>query len=231
MAIKTRAGVVPADDKIPFDITTKMVEQFLQEDKIDKLVALMRKNGKNHGDVKVRLISAKCSKKFIPFLILLPTSIIKGSGKNRNEYEPSIFDPEDEDNSVKLEEEFYKLLKCYCFTRDEVEAFFTATWRNELGISLKVAHSLKNSSKPKVQKFNNGKTKFVACFIDPYKVFKDMLTDMNNPDKRFDIEISETHRLSNSDYKYKVSRSDKKNRQNDSFDENLANEVNRMLAN
>ena len=230
MDIKTRAGVVPAQNDIPFEITTKDAETFLQK-KVDGLINLMNQKGRNHDDVKVMLLSAKCSKKFIPFMLLLPTSVIKGSKNNRNEYEPSIFTPEDDDRSVKLEDEIYKLVKCYCFTPNEVESFFSATWRQALNISLKTAHSLKATSKPTVQKFNDGKSKFVVCFIDPVRVFKDMLTDVRRPDERFGIEIGEKYHIQNGNYKYKVYRgTNKKNKETDSLADRLAFEVNKRIT-
>lgn len=231
MELKTRSGLVPVENELPFNITTTDAEEFLQG-KIDQMIAAINKNGGHQDDVKIMLFSSKCSRKFVPFMILLPTLVLKGKDKKkRDSSELTIFNPENTEKQAILKNEFYVLLQCFMYDKNDEKSFFSNTARSSLGITLKTSHTLKANRIPKVQKLNKGNTEYVTCLIDPIRLFHDMLTDVNDRDTKFDVEVGDVEAIKNGNFKYEVYRvlSKKKNRNDRSLAERLAMEVNQRV--
>ena len=84
MSMRTKSGMVPGNDKdLPFDINTVEAEKFLQK-KVDRIVEMMKKNGKEQLPVDVKLITTRCSKKFMPFVLVLSTTALKNNSKKNS---------------------------------------------------------------------------------------------------------------------------------------------------
>ena len=70
--IKTRAGVIPDENGMPFSITTEAVEKYIQK----KVDTVMQKAGKD--SFSVRVITTEAGRNFLPFMVLpLYTTLIK----------------------------------------------------------------------------------------------------------------------------------------------------------
>lgn len=207
--MQTISGIRP-DDKgnkpIPFSITTAEAEEYLQK-RFDSITNLMRKNGIEQDDIKVMLVTVKCSKKFMPMLIMLPDSVIADNGKrkNKNVNEASIFNPDNDHSGsvVRLKTQFLNFVKPFVYNSDDEKTFFSSTFRNEVGLSAQTARTLKNNRLPKIQKVNNGKQRYVIFLIDPIRLFHHMVTKKDNQNERFYIRMTEIHHIKDNEYKYK----------------------------
>lgn len=187
-------------------------------------------------DVSLTLITTKMSKKFFPFYIFLPTSILVNSSKLKKN-ESSIFTPDNDSTTAKLKNEFFNWIKPLLYPRKEVDAFFAPTVRNSMELTLKKCHEIKFSATPKIQRWNNGKEEYVVAILDPIRVFHYMLENAKEHDS-FQILIDSNHiePIRRGNYRYDVSRvknkngKNKKNR-NMSSREQLAYELSRKFNN
>lgn len=192
-------------------------------------------NLRYQDDVNIILVTTRMSKKFLPFYIFLPTNVLIRSGK-KIENEASIFSPDNEDKTASLKNEFYHWIRPLLYPRKEIESFFIPTFRNEMDLTLKKCHEIKQNSVPRIQRFNRGETEYVAAILDPIRVFHQMLESTNEKDNfRVMIDSSHIEKIRGGNYRYDISRvkcknKNKKNR-NASNGEQLAYELSRRFNN
>lgn len=228
--VKTRAGVMPVENEIPYSITTEEVEQFLQK-KFNSLAELARKNGTDAENIKVMLFTSDCGKKLKPFIVLLPTSVLASKKDKGNNQELSMFNPDSSEKSVRLKQWVYELLNCYQYDKTDKQLFFNQAWRRQVGISMHTAHILKANCFPHIQKFNKGRIKYVTCLLDPVRIFHDMLGDVENPKAQFDTWIGKTEKIRLTSYRYDVYRTvkGKHNKEDKPYQDILARELNHRI--
>ena len=228
---KTRAGLVPVETEVSFHITTEKANEFLQ-DKVDKLVNIMNQKGTHQEDVNIRLLTLKCGKKFYPFMLLLPLSVLEGNKKKTNGSDLEIFNPQESEGTVNLKDAFYSLFGGYIFNKNDESSFFSATTRQNLGTTNEIARFVKANRRPRIQKINNNNNKFVTLLIDPIRVFHDMLTDVNNKNERFGIEVGQLKQIKTGNYRYQVFKIPAKKRNSDKrFDDRIDLEIAKFFKN
>lgn len=231
MNMRTKSGMVPGNEKdVPFDINTADAEHFLQR-KIDQIVSKMKSEGKDQLPVDVKLITTRCSKKFMPFVLVLSATALKSSNKKKNHNELGMFNPESSDSIAKLKNEFYQLVGAYMYNKNDEQAFFSNDWRRELGVTLKTAHFLKANRTPKIQSWNKGKDEYIMCILDPARLFHDMLVDLDHREERFRITDMTAEKIDGGNYHYSMKRSlVKGNKKKDkSFETRLLADINRRF--
>lgn len=232
MAMRTKSGMVPGNDKdIPFDINTSDAEKFLQR-KVDQIVEMMKKNGKEQLPVDVKLVTTRCSKKFMPFVLVLSTTALKSNGgKKKNHRELDMFNPESSDSIAKLKDEFYQLVGAYMYNKNDEHAFFSNEWRRGMQVTLKTAHFLKANRTPKIQSWNKGRDEYIMCILDPARLFHDMLVDLDHRDEKFRINNLSAEKIEGGNYHYSMTRSIVKgNKKKDkSFETRLLADINRRF--
>lgn len=219
--VKTKAGIQPVQTELPFIITTGEAEKFLQ-----RKFSLL---GGHLSNTQVSLFTTEVSKKFLPFMLLLPTSVMKGKGSRNSDGELSIFNPVNDDNRVNLQNEVFSTIAPYVFNKADEQAFFSPDWRREREVSASMSNKLKFTRTPHIQKYNNNKVQFVAMLIDPVRLFHDMLSD---PDRKeqFQIQIGRSEKVKTGEYRYNViKRINTFDRRPKNYDEILANEINRKM--
>ena len=225
---KTRAGLVPVETEVSFHITTEKANEFLQ-DKVDNI---MKQKGTHQEDVNIRLLTLKCGKKFYPFMLLLPLSVLEGNKKKTNGSDLEIFNPQESEGTVNLKDAFYSLFGGYIFNKNDESSFFSATTRQNLGTTNEIARFVKANRRPRIQKINNNNNKFVTLLIDPIRVFHDMLTDVNNKNERFGIEVGQLKQIKTGNYRYQVFKIPAKKRNSDkSFDDRIDFEIAKFFKN
>lgn len=208
--METRSGLKPVNSgNLPFEITTDNVEEFLQG-KFDAIMRQKRSNGEHVDDIKVTLMSIQISKIFVPFMILLPTSVLKSQGNGRNkgrndEDEASIFNPDNSSGRIYIQEEIFQQLQIYGYTSDDARAFFSREWKNALGVDASGSEFLRYNRIPRVQALNRGKDQFVTCILDPIRLFYSMLEDPNHQSP-FRIDIDKSTKIAGGVYKYFITR-------------------------
>lgn len=223
---KTRAGIQPSEKELPFSITTTDVEEYLQR-KLNVVVNGMRQNGFYKGeDVELKVITVEMGSKFVPFTVVLPTSVLKDK-KRQPKDELSIFNPKDSDSTVIIYEPIMKMFSSYVFDKADGEAFYSADWRRARGVSTTTSATLKRNRLPRVQRLNNGSMERVTFLIDPIRVFHDMLM-MENNNANFKIEIENWQKIRSGEFKYDMKRVVNKNKGKKGGN-NFAEELNRKM--
>lgn len=230
--LKTRAGLQPTATETPFQITTEKAEEYLQK-KFDAVTQMMRKEGKQQSDVKVILLTMSFSKKYKPFILITSKNVLKDRNDKHNDEEASIFNPEATERLAKIKDEYYVIFKALQYNEADEKAFFSHEWRNALKISLKTSQFLKEHRRPKLQRFNKNRNEYVACMIDPMRLFHDMLVDLNDPNgnQKFNVDVGEVEKIKSTNYRYDVYRYSPKakNKNNRSEEERIAFELDRRI--
>lgn len=223
---KTRAGIQPSEQELPFSITTLDVEQYLQR-KLNVVVNGMRQNGQYNGeDIEVKIVTVEMGSKFIPFTVVLPMNVLRDKRRHPKD-ELSIFNPKDNDATVNIYEPIMKMFASYTFDKADGEAFFSADWRRARGVSTTTSAVLKRNRLPIVQKLNNGSMERITFLIDPIRVFHDMLTmDANNTN--FRIEIENWQKIRSGEFRYDMRRVVNK-KKNKKGGQSFADELNRKM--
>lgn len=232
MSIKTKSGLMPTQSKeTPYEITTEQVNKFIQ-DRFNAIHSIYLKEGKNVDDFTSTVISVKCSQKFVPLMLVMSLSVLDNAQKKKKkEDELDIFNPEKEDGTVaSLKTAIYKCIAPYLYNKTDEAGFFAPTFRSSLGIPLKISHLLKGFRRPKIQKL--GRNEQVICFIDPLRIFHDMLTDPQNPNEFFKVNVNKCEQIKDGSYLYKISRvagNGKKDKNGYDSKKSISAELNRML--
>lgn len=228
MVCETRAGIQPSMRELPFSITTSEVEDYLQR-KLNAVVNGMRQHGlyKGDDDIDVRVITVELGSNFIPFTVVLPTSVLKDSNVRRPNNEASVFNPKDSDNTAAIYDSIAKMFSSYTYDKNDSEAFFSADWRRARGVSNTASATLKRNYRPRVQRFGNMEA--VTFLIDPIRVFHDMLRiEGNNANYR--IEITDWQKLRTGEFRYDMLRIINKSKKNKKGGNDIADAVNRTMT-
>lgn len=201
--VNTKAGIRPDENELPFSISTHQVEEYLQK----KVNAVVNRIGEE--DVQIQVYSTEAGKAFIPFMVILPTSVMKnGKNKSQDKSIPRIFlggVETQEDTSANMKEEFYKVFSPYIYSKTDEAAFFSEDWRRARKVNRDTSPILKRYRTPRVSKFNNGKETVVMLMIDPMRVFHDMLT-IPDDNRQFKPEVTGWRKVQDGDFIYQMRR-------------------------
>ena len=195
-----RAGIQPEREKNPsFILRTTDIESSLQ----NKLNSLY--SAANMGKApKIDIKSVEMSRMFYPFVVSLTPDCIYGNNEGETKIN-AFFHADNSEQYVKLEPIIFNLFKNYVYDKDDKKAFFSDSFRRELGLSKDKAVMLESLRQPKIMKFNNDKEEYIIFLIDPLRVFHDMLTnDGEKQDFLLDIPRGKTKKINTGIYQYKV---------------------------
>ena len=227
--VKTRAGILPSEQELPFAISTEDVKNYLQR-KLNVVVNKMRQEGLYNGeDIELNITTIEMGSKFIPFAVVLPLTVLKERRKTKNQKEElSIFNPKENDATVVMHDHIHKLFTVYMYDKGDRKSFSGTDWKRARGVSNTVAPVLQRNCIPRVQKFNNGNMERVTFIIDPLRVFHDMLV-MENNNANFFIEISDWKKMSAGNFMYYMKRilhnSKKKNKGGNNYVDELTRKM------
>lgn len=226
LRINTKAGIRPDENELPFSISTQQVEEYLQS-RVDSMLGRIGSN----QEVSVIVRTTEPGKNFIPFMVILPTSVRADSGgKNGEKKIPSIFrkgDNDDDGATVPIKNEYYQIFNPYVYSKGDEQAFFSEDWRRARRVNRETSNILKTYRTPKATKLNNGKDKAIMFMLDPMRVFHDMLT-IDNDNRSFKVEIVSVRKIQDGNYIYKVNRVlDKNNKKKYKY--TLIDELNRKM--
>lgn len=232
--MKVRSGLTPTtSNEVPYSITTAIAEDHLQKI-FDTVCGAARKNvDPNIQNVEVRLETMKFSKKFTPFVLFLPTSVLKTSENNKDgEKELAIFSTNNGEPQIFLQDHIYKAIKPYLYEKKDIEGLQSSEMRRVLGTNTKAYFSMRNIRMPRIQKFNRGKSEYVIVAIDPIRIFHHMLESTEGKEI-FEVWVDKVEPIKGTNYKYDVkkvyrNKNGKKKRRND--DEKIAYELQQRLV-
>lgn len=227
-----RAGLRPDESELPYSITTKKVEEYLQK-KLDVVIKKMNERAESNPNFKkidpitINVITTEVGSKFVPFVVIFPMNVLIDKGC-KNKGGNDIFNPKREDNSAQMYPEIKKLFDSISYDNKDRDAFKSVNFRRELGIRREAGIQMLMMSKPKISSFNNGRNKVVTLMVDPIRVFYDMLKSADGKDNRnYHVEITEFSRIRTGEYTYKVKRV--LNKKNQSYSKSFAEELNHKM--
>lgn len=226
--IKTRAGLTPSTDEMPFDITTLMCEEFLQK-KFNIMVKAKKQAGVDLPNIQVTLVTSKVGGKFFPFIAILPLDVLESGRRNNNE--PSIFSPQDEDGIQKLREEFYTILSAYTYNNADKNAFNSREWKRTMDVTNRTAGSLHAMATPRIHRFGGkgNQTEVVVLLIDPIRLMHDMLVDPSNANQQFLVRVLSTKPIKEGNYEYKVQRKLNNRSKKANYRDSMTADINRAM--
>lgn len=227
-SLETRAGLKPSDKKLPFSITTSQVENYLQK----KVDVLCSKDKGLPQNVDVRVYTTEASPKFLPFVVVLPTSVLEDKRKkDNNSHVDGFFNINERSSKIEdLQKPFKMLFGAYVYDKDDIKAFSSNDWRRARAVSRTTSETLKSMVFPRVSQFRgegSRKTSVVTFMLDPLRVFHDMLK-MEDDNRAYNVDIDKWQKIKTGEYRYMISRS-VKGKNNRRYNDTFANELNRKM--
>lgn len=214
--IKTRCNLPESTRKVQYDIRTEDVKKYL-ESKFDFINKGLKIKGVDVESINVSIRSLKIGKNFLPFIIVLPDTVLDRGSFDPNT--PSVFRPQDDDDAVRLKPYYYHFLANFMYSKSDIEYFGSSNWRRMAGNPpTKSIQILRKYAKPAIETIsdqNGGKITSVLLILDPIKIFHEMLVDNDNPKQRFSVFIADLVDVGEGSYNFTVSREVSKKNKND----------------
>jgi hypothetical protein len=217
---RTKSGLKPDDNGVPFSISTNQVEKYLQQ-RVDVVT-----KSANIDSVEIKIYTTEPGKDFCPLVVVLPTTVLQNQNQSSEDEEPSIFTPNKSSKKIRLRPELYHLFKLYIYNENDEKAFFSNDWRNRTGVRSDASAALKQIRVPTLTKSDG--TEIVMFLLDPLKVFHDMLKikDDNRP---YRISIKTLKKIKTGEFIYGIERSLANTKGNKKYKDVLINEINKKL--
>lgn len=219
LQFKTKSGLKPDDNGLPFSISTSQVETYLQQ-RVDVVTEHAKTN-----KVGIKVYTTEPGKLFAPFVVILPTSVLQDRNQSSEDDEPSIFTPNKSSRKLRLRPELYHLFKLYIYDEYDEKAFFSNEWKNKLGVRSDASAALKRLRVPALNK--NGDTEVVMFLLDPLRIFHDMLKMDDN--RQYRISIKSLKKIRTGEFIYSVERTLANSKGNKKYKDVLINEINKKL--
>lgn len=195
---KTRAGLLPSEKNLPYSVTTRDVEEYLQK----RVDAMVKASNEEIERETIKVYTTESSSVFMPFVVVFQPSVLDKKIVEDNDVE-DIFNPKNGDTSCRIKMAYYNFFKSYFFTGKDISDFGNVNWRSHKNISRETGSFLYKLSSPKIMTID--KTKVVVFTIDPLRVFHDMTTRLND-NRPFFIEITGIHKIEGDNFKYNFNR-------------------------
>lgn len=217
---RTKSGLKPDDNGVPYSVTTNQVEKYLQ-----KRVEIVTQSAKI-DNVDIKVYTTEPGKHFCPFVVVLPTTVLQDQNQSSEDDEPSIFTPNKSSKKLRLKPELYHLFKLYIYNEDDEKAFFSNDWRDRTGVRSDASAALKRLRVPALNK--DGDTPVVMFLLDPLKVFHDMLK-YKDDNRQYRITIKSLKKIRTGEFIYGIERSLANSKGNKKYKDVLINELNKKL--
>ena len=225
--INAKCGLIPTTKKVQYDITTEDVKKYI-ETKFATINKGLKARGVDVAPIEVNIRSLKIGKNFLPFIIVLPDSVLDRASFDPKT--PSVFRPEDDDDAVRLKPYYYRFLANYMYTKEDIGYFGSSSWRRMAGNpSAGNIRILKKYSRPAIETIggvNGERTTTVLVFLDPIRIFHEMLIDNDNDKQRFNIFVTDIQNIGDSNYNFTILREvSKKNKSDERSIQDLINKL------
>lgn len=206
-SVNTRCKLPESNKKLQYEIRTENVQKYL--DSKFKFIndTLISRGEKGVEPIHVTLRSLRIGKRFLPFIVLLPETVLDRTSFDPNT--PSVFRPDEDDEVVRIKPYYFRFLSNYMFSKEDIDAFNSRNWSRAAGVSnVNLIKILRRYSRPAIETMttSNGKSVSVMVLLDPLKIFHEMLIDENNLGQRFSVFIDEMQEVEDNNYVFTVSR-------------------------
>ena len=216
--------IKPVASTEKFVVSTSRVEEWLQR-QINATAAVAKQNGHDVPPVNLTLFTLRASEKFHPFVIILPEEAMVRRGKNDDEEEMEMFNPESSQNTRKFLPHVWKVVSAYMYNRNDKKAFRSNEFRRTLRLTGDTSQYLSTIIYPNTSEKNG--MRFTVMLIDPRRVFYAMAREGTGWKTDFQIEIEKTERNQGTDFSYtfnKVPKDSKKRKGKD-----VVNDIQKMM--
>ena len=231
--IETRGGIYPDLNNLRYNITTEQCEAYVQK-KFNTVLAMMRagkctdKDGKplpavDLGDINIKLKTASAihSKRMFPFILIMPPKVLvdwEDETKHTKRVGLSCFYQNQADGcgqKTRLYEPIAELIRQFAFDKSNSDWLLgdnSAKHRTDYDLTARDAHLITvEYATPKLMTAGRGKdaTKMVALYVDPFRIFSDMLIfeDPKMKTRQFDpVIIGTPTKIKDGNYSYYVQR-------------------------
>ena len=214
---KTRAGLLPDDDRVPYSIKTQQIINYLQH-KVDVMISDVN----NHlpegmeplRDIPLKGYTIKFTSTHYPIILIMPGSVEynpqrakrKKQGPRTAEVDISQ-DVADDDNSgdkTQILRPLYSVLQTYMY---EKGLFRNANKCSGMRLSNDQRNQCAKFSTPKRTKQKGGGT--IMLMLDPFAIIHEML-EFEGDMRSFYILMQEPNKIKDGEFKYNVKRTYKK---------------------
>lgn len=171
----------PLETVTKYKFTTDDVRDFLQK-RMSGLVAGLKNIGENAEDLKINLISVPNYGKLAPFMIILPEdAIAKPAKKNKGET-MTVFTGSENEKCGQLTKAAYGTIAPYMYTKEDKKSFMdSSNFHRILDITRKQGAQIASKCSP--SPLNVGGTRVVVCYLDPIRIFSDMVMTKDDVDR------------------------------------------------
>lgn len=169
-----------------FKLSTRDIQSFITSE-LRKLADGSAKRGdKDSKPLKITINGARYGE-FVPIIIGMEPKVLK---HNKTDGRPEVFTAKDEDN-VPLKEEYGRTILRYAFSKEYKQLIYSSRFKAVNHIGEKDIMELRRYLDPVIIYKDKEKRipLYVAVFLDPVKVFHQMLIDENYPDEKFKTNI------------------------------------------
>lgn len=216
--MKTRAGLLPDDDKVPYSIKTAQIIKYLQN-KVDIMIADINnhlpENTPPLGDIPLKGYTIKYTSTHYPIILIMPNNVEynpnrKAKKKNNGPRTADVDisqDVSDEDNGsdkLTLLRPMYEILQPYMYPK----GFFRDHNRcQQMHLSNQQREQCNRFATPKRAKQKGGGS--IMLMLDPFAIIHEML-EVEGDLRAFYVMMSDPQKLQDGEYKYNVKRTFKK---------------------
>ena len=214
--MKTRAGLLPDDDKVPYSIKTAQIIKYLQN-KVDIMIADIN----NHlpdgvaplGDIPLKGYTVKFTSTHYPIILIMPNSVeYNPRRKQKKENGPRTADVDisqdisDEDSGDKLTllKPLYEVIQPYMY---EKGFFRNPNKCQPMHLSNQQRQQCDRFSTPKRAKQKGGGS--IMLMLDPFALIHEML-EIEGDLRTFYVMMSDAQKIQDGEFKYIVKRTFKK---------------------
>lgn len=192
-----------------FILSTNDVKEFLQL-RLDFIVAKLRKMNETYAklpNIQVDVFGSQASDVYVPLMVILPPAVLKDESENIEENIPTIYFDRDEDSQLHLIQEIKDFLGLFSFTKFDREMLTNREFLAEKRISTKVGQMISNFAEPRYRKQKNSDSDagdMVLLFIDPIRVFHEMVQLEGESRKSYTISIIKIKKIRDTQYNYHI---------------------------
>lgn len=246
---ENRMGIKPIRTVKQYELSTYDVRDWMQK-RLNSFITLGRQEQmSNDGrtdipDIKVNVLTYAFSKKFAPFIVMLPPEALKKSGKNQRET-MAFFLPDESEELALIIPRVWDAFRSFVYTKDDRKEFLKmdGQLKHELQMSKDDCAHFTKFVVPKLLK--PGGSKVIVFLIDPIRVFSEMVRedsekpkikpgDKVDPSKiKPDYLINDItfERINSDNYKYIFNKEPKKNgKKNANFNKKIFAAMKRMIS-
>ena len=215
--MKTRAGLLPDDDKVPYSIKTAQIIKYLQN-KVDVMIADIN----NHlpdgvaplGDIPLKGYTIKFTSTHYPIILIMPNSVEynphrkpkKQNGPRTADVDISqdISDEECGHDKLTLLKPLYEVIHPYMY---EKGFFRNSNKCQPMHLSNQQRQQCDRFSTPKRAKQKGGGS--IMVMLDPFAIIHEML-ELEGDLRMFYVMMCDAQKLQDGEFKYSVKRTFKK---------------------